>query len=306
VGYETFGKRKRGTPPLRELTLARVAGRQYGLVTIAQLLAAGFTHSSVTRRVARGVLHRIDAGLYAVGHATLSREARWLAGVLVGGEGAVLGHLSAGKLCEISRFGAPVTDVVSTRRHRPRPGIRFHRTRVLHPRDVTTHKRIPVTSVHRLLVDLADVLTPHQLANVIHEAAFRGRFVESATLDAMARVTGRHRLHVLERAIDLHRSGSAGTKSGAEDAFLALVAGLPEPLVNMGLAGFERDFHWPEFQLAVEIDGAGHMRPRSRLEDGRRDRTLDDAGYTLLRFTDDAVYHASREVLAAITAIVQR
>jgi hypothetical protein len=221
VGYETFAKRKRCTPPSRELTLARVAGRQYGLVTIAQLLAAGFMYSSVTRRVARGVLHRIDAGLYAVGHATLSREARWLAGVLIGGDGAALSRLSAGKLCEVSRFSAPLTEVVSPRRHRPRPGIRFHRTRVLHPLDVTTHLRIPVTSIHRLLVDLSDVLTAHQLANVIHEAAFRGRFVELATRDAMARVTGRHRLHVLDRAIALHRSGSAGTKSGAEDAFLA-------------------------------------------------------------------------------------
>jgi hypothetical protein len=249
-------------------------------------------------------LHRIDAGLYAVGHCTLSREARWLAGVLAAGGDAALSHLSAGKLCEVSRFAAPLTDVVSTRQHRPRPGVRFHRTRVLHPLDVTTHLRIPVTSIHRLLVDLSDVLTAHQLANVIHEAAFRGRFVELATRDAMGRVTGRHRLHVLDRAIALHHSGSAGTKSGAEDAFLALVAGLPEPLVNMGLAGFERDFHWPQFRLAVEIDGSGHTRPRNRLEDARRDRTLDEAGYTLLRFTDDAVYHGPREVVATVMASI--
>jgi hypothetical protein len=301
VGYDTSAKRKPSHTPPRELTLARIAGRQYGLVTVAQLLSAGFTHSSITRRVARGVLHRIDTGLYAVGHATLSREARWLAGVLAAGDRAALSHLSAGRLCEVSRFAAPLTEVVSTRQHRPRPGIRFHRTRVLHPLDVTTHLRIPVTSIHRLLVDLSDVLTAHQLANVIHEAAFLGRFVEPATRDAMARVTGRHRLHVLDQAIALHHAGSAGTKSGAEDAFLTLVAGLPEPLVNMGLAGFERDFHWPEFRLAVEIDGAGHTRPRNRLEDERRDRTLDEAGYALLRFTDDAVYHAPREVLAAIT-----
>jgi hypothetical protein len=286
--------------------LARIAARQHGLITSAQLLALGLSHSAIAKRVGRGVLHRIAVGLFAVGHGGLSREGQWLSGVLIAGDGAALARLSAGKLCEVSRFSAPITEVVSTRQHRPRPGIRFHRTRVLHPLDVTTHLRIPVTSVHRLLVDLSDVLTAHQLANVIHEAAFRGRFVESATRDAMARVAGRHRLRVLDRAIELHHAGSAGTKSGGEDAFLALVAGLPEPLVNMGLAGFERDFHWPEFQLAVEIDGGGHTRPRSRLEDGRRDRTLDDAGYRLLRFTDDAVHHAPREVLAAVVAIAQR
>jgi hypothetical protein len=268
VGYENVLTGKRGNTPPPELVLAQIAERQHGLITSAQLPASGLGHSAIAKRVGRGVLHRIAVGLFAVGHGGLSREGQWLAGVLIAGDGAALGHLSAGKLCQISRFSAPVTEVVSTRQLRPRPGFRFHRTRVLDPLDVTSHKRIPVTSVHRLLVDLSDVLTAHQLANVIHEAAFRGRFVESATRDAMARVTGRHRLHVLDRAIDLHHAGSAGTKSGAEDAFLALVSGLPEPLVNMGLAGFERDFHWPELRLAVEIDGAGHARPRNRLEDG--------------------------------------
>jgi hypothetical protein len=306
VGYDTFATGKPGNTPPRELVLARVAERQYGLVTIAQLLAAGLTHSAISRRVARGVLHRVGAGVYALGHGALSREACWLAGVLVAGDGAVLSHRSAGKLCEVSRFSAPVTEVVSTRQHRPRPGIHFHRTRVLHPLDVTTHMRIPVTSVHRLLVDLSDVLTPHQLANVIHEAAFRGRFVEMATRDAMARVTGRHRLHVLDRAMDLHRSGSAGTKSGAEDAFLALVAELPEPLVNVHVAGFERDFHWPRSKLAVEIDGPGHGRPATQLEDAARDRTLCEAGYTRLRFTDDAVYRRSEEVIASVAARFDR
>ena len=70
-----------------------------------------------------------------------------------------------------------------------------------------------MTTVHRTLVDLADDLTPHQLANVIHEAAYRGRFVEAAVRDSMARVFGRRKLHVLERAIELHHAGSAGTKS---------------------------------------------------------------------------------------------
>lgn len=156
----------------------------------------------------------------------------------------MLSHLSAAKLWEVSRFRAAVTEVVSTHQHRPRPGIYFHRTRVLHALDVTTRLRIPVTSVHRLLVDLCDVLTPHQLANVIH---------------------------VLDRAIALHRSGSAGTRSGAENAFLSLVAKLPEPLVNVHLTGFERDFHWPRRKLAVEIDGPGHW-PSGDQTPGRRSR----------------------------------
>ena len=126
-------------------------------------------------------------------------------------------------------------------------------------------------------MDLADDLTPHQLANVIHQAAYRGRFVEAAVLDSMARVAGRHKLHVLERAIELHHAGSAGTKIGGEDAFLTL--GYPEPLVTTDLHGFEVDFHWPEHRLVVEVDGRGH----SGRHDTGRDRVLHANGYSVLR-----------------------
>ena len=51
----------------------------------------------------------------------------------------------------------------------------------------------------------------------------RGRFVEPAVRDAMTRAHGRRKLGVLERAIELHRMGSAGTRSCAEDAFLGQV-----------------------------------------------------------------------------------
>jgi hypothetical protein len=59
--------------------------------------------------------------------------------------------------------------------------LHVHWSRRLDPRDITIRGGIPVTTVARTLVDLADVLTAEQLANVIHEAAFRNRFSEPAT-----------------------------------------------------------------------------------------------------------------------------
>lgn len=279
---------------------AAIAARQYGLITTAQLLASGMTHPAITRAVQRGDLHRLGLGVYALGHDALSREAHWLAAVLSGGASSGLGGLAAGKLWDVSRFAVPVIDVVVPRQRRDRPGVRFHRANDLDPRDLTSHRRIPVTTMHRTHVDLADDLTPHQLANVMHEAAFRGRFVEPAIRDSMGRVWGRPRLWVVERALELHAGGSAGTRSGAEDAFLALVGDFAEPLVNVGFEGFERDFRWPDSRLVVEVDGPGHGRPRSRLDDARRDHALREAGYAALRFTDEDVHQRPREVLAAI------
>jgi hypothetical protein len=65
--------------------LARFAAQQHGVLRTAQLLAAGLSHSAVGKRVARGVLHRIGTGVYALGPTALSREGHWIAGVLAGG-----------------------------------------------------------------------------------------------------------------------------------------------------------------------------------------------------------------------------
>ena len=93
---------------------------------------------------------------------------------------------------------------------------------------------------------------------------------------------------VLDRAIGLYIGGSAGTKSRNEDAFLALLrlAGLPEPLVNVVVAGEEVDCHWPDRRLVVEVDGPGHARPTARRTDARKTRALTAAGYAVLRVTD--------------------
>jgi hypothetical protein len=256
--------------------IAAIAARQHALITIVQLLELGVSEAAISRAVARGALYRRYRGVYVVGQPKLSPEGELLAAVLAAGPGAALCRRSAGKLHDISRFHPPQIAVVTIHQRRPK-GVKVHRVRTLDPRDVTTHRGIPVTTVHRTLVDLADVLTPHQLANVIHEAAYRGRFVEAAVRDSMARVSGRHKLHVLERAIELHHAGSAGTKSAGEDAFLML--GYPEPLVNTDLHGLEVDFHWPEHRLVVEIDGGGHD-PR---HDEGRDAVLHANGYSVVR-----------------------
>jgi hypothetical protein len=266
-----------------------LASRQHGLVTIAQLHAARLDDRAIARRVADGRLHRIARGVYAVGHVALSREAHLLAAVFGAGKGAVLSHLSAAELHEVRRYRASLIDVVVPKWRPKRDGVRLHTARALHPRDVTDHRGIPVTSIPRMLVDLSDVLDAHELANVIHEAAFRGKFSEAATRDAIARANGRHNLAVLEHALTLYAAGSAGIKSGPEKAFLSLLDGLPTPLVNTHLHGVEVDFHWPELKLAVEIDGPGHGRPRTQREDALKQQILEAAGYTVVRFTDEDV-----------------
>jgi hypothetical protein len=268
------------SPPL-DAMIAELAKRQHGVVTLEQLRALGLNREWVRYRVAAGRLFPIHRGVYAVGHPGLSREGHFMAAVLASGERAALSHLSLAELRKVSRWPPSVIDVVSMSRRRVQ-GTRVHTARYLDPRDLTRFRGIPVTTVERMLVDLADVLTPHQLAWVIHEAAFRGLFDLAATRETMTRANGRRGLKTLQRAIGLHLSGSAGTRSAKEDAYLATLgeAALEAARVNTKI---EVDVHWPRTGTVVEIDGAPHTRPSQRGEDGRRDAALADAGYEVTR-----------------------
>src|SRR3954452_6762741 len=201
-----------------------------------------------------------------------------------------------------SRWRVPLVHVLVPRHHRAVDGIVFQRDRRLEPADVVIHRGIPVTTVARTLVDLSDVLTPYQLAFVMHQAAFRRRFSVAATMAAIKRGNGRWSLGVLKEAITLHLAGSAGTRSELEDAFLALLQAeaIPEPLVNMACQGEEVDCHWPDRRLVVEVDGPGHARPSAQRNDARRDARLRAAGYTVLRFTDVQINERPSEVLGRL------
>jgi very-short-patch-repair endonuclease len=227
----------------------------------------------------------VHHGVYAVGHAVLSREAHWLAAVFAAGAGAVLSHLAAAELWGLRRAKGRV-DVSVARRARVE-GVRVHRCNRLDPRDVTVRKGIPVTTVARTIVDLAEILTSQQLANVMYEAAYRGLLDLEAIEATAARLTGRHGQVTLDEAIDLHRKGSAGTKSEKEDAFHALIRGrLPNPIANVKVLGHQVDAFWPERRFIAEVDGPGHRRPRARRRDATRDKQLRAAGYTVVRFWD--------------------
>ncbi|MBE2316329.1 type IV toxin-antitoxin system AbiEi family antitoxin domain-containing protein [Solirubrobacter sp. CPCC 204708] len=124
--------RQNDAPPVE---ISAIAATQHGVVTVAQLLAR-VSETTVRRWVARGTLHRVHRGVYAVGHAGLSREGRWMAAVLAAGDGAALSHLSAAEAWRVSRWPCAVIDVVSTRR-RKLEGVKNHSVRRLDERDVT-------------------------------------------------------------------------------------------------------------------------------------------------------------------------
>jgi hypothetical protein len=280
VRSQTYAQRTFPAAPHPDLAIRVVADRQHGLISAAQLARIGLSSAAIGRRVQAGRLTRVCRAVYAVG--PLSRDAELMVAILAGGE--LVSHWAGAELLGVSRRGAPVIDaLVSSKRQAP-PGVRFRRA-TIHPRDRTSRRGIPVTTVHRLLVDLTDVVAiPHEITAVIYEAAYRGLFSLLATQDAMDRNRGR-RLRLLREAIALYETGSAGTRSGGEVQTVLLfdAAGLERPLVNVEVLGEEVDFHWPDRRLVIELDGPGHGRAPNRRDDARRDELLRGAGWVIDR-----------------------
>ncbi|MDA0180033.1 type IV toxin-antitoxin system AbiEi family antitoxin domain-containing protein [Solirubrobacter phytolaccae] len=266
-----------------DLAISAFAARQHGLVTLAQLHAAGLSDSAVKKRVDRGALRRRARGVYSLG--PLSRQGELLAAVLAAGPGALLSHWAAAELHGLIKWRASFIDVVVPRKRQSSPGTRYRRA-TIHWRDRTDRDDIPVTSVARLLVDLTDVVrVPHEITAVIHQAAYNGAYSLLATQDARQRANGRRHVALLDEAIALYEAGSAGTRSRGEIHALALLdaQGLPRPIVNTTFLGEEVDFHWPHLKLIVELDGPPHTRPPSRRSDAERDELFRNAGYELIR-----------------------
>lgn len=301
-------RRAEGAP---DAALARLAARQHGVVSTEQLHAIGIGPAATTRRVAHGRLHRVHRGVYAVGHARLSQRGHWMAATLAAGAGSALSHHAAAVCWGIWPRACPRIDVITLRDIGDLPGVCFHRSRCIPSREVTSSGGIPITTVARTIVDLADVMTPHQLTKVLHEAAFRSRLNLRQLRSIGERLRNRPGRCVLEAAVELYASGSSGTRSQLEDRLLDLLAaaGISTPRVNVRAATptrhIEVDFRWVAERVCVEVDGPGHRLPDTQRDDDERDRLMLAAGYITLRFSASDVKRRARSVTAQIASALR-
>jgi predicted transcriptional regulator of viral defense system len=236
--------------------LADLAEAQHGVVTYRQLRDLGFSKGHISRSSEADRLRRVHRGVYAVGHAGLSRHGRCHAAVLACGSGTVLSHHSAAWLWGLLP-SFPAAPEVSARggRHRRR-GIAVHRDAVLGPTDWGLIDRIPVTSLPRTLLDLAATGSTRRLEHAIDRAK-RLDLLELPSIDSMlarrGRTAGARRLR---RALELYRT-PVYDRARSELLFLAAIEkeGLPKPAINTFVAGHEIDAYWAAWRFAVEVDG---------------------------------------------------
>jgi very-short-patch-repair endonuclease len=273
-------------------------------VSRAQLSALGLNREAIRWRVQAHRLHRLHPGVYAVGHWALTSASRDLAAVFACGPQALLSHRAAGRRLGLLRGGGPV-EVTAPRGCKPKPGIRVHRTRLIHADDRATEDGIPVTSVARTLVDLADVLSERHLTAAVNEAEVQRRFDLMAIEQTLSRVAGRTGRHRLRRVLARYTEPPGYTTTEAERLLLRLCKhhGLPTPQ-RIAVAGYELDFYWPDVRLAIEVDGgAFHRTRRAFHEDRRRDRGLAALGIQVARVPWLDLTDGALELVAELRAI---
>jgi very-short-patch-repair endonuclease len=293
--------------PKRERWLARVAERQYGVVSGRQLRMIGYSDDAIHYRVRCRRLYVVHRGVYAVGRPALSRNGERLAAVLAYGPGTVLSHQTAAAHWGLARPGRGIHVTLPTGRgKRGRPGIILHHTRSLPSQDTTTHDGIPVTSIPRTLLDLAGS-QPKLLQGAIEEAENLRLLELEAMNELLGRANGHKGARYLRSLLTLSYKPIKDLRSELEREFIRFCRreGIPIPETNVVVEGITVDAHWPGTNLIVELDSWSFHRGREEFErDHQNSALLEMAGQEVFRITDRMLRRERERVRSRIVAAV--
>ena len=298
-----------------DVSAARLAQRQHGLVTRDQLRNAGMTDRQITARLAAGLFARVHRGVLRMTAVALSGEQALLAACLAGGRGAAASHRSAAGLWALRGVERPGVEISVPQASRPRlSGVTVHRPGRLGRGDVTSLRGIPLTTPARTLLDLGAV-APELVEAAMEDALFRG-LVSDAALRRVLERTGTHGRNgtaVLRDLLDRREPGRVPTESPLEDALVQVLRrhDLPEPVrqhpVALGDGRQARiDLAYPELSLGIEADGRRWHSGRADFErDRARANQLAAQGWTILRFGPDAIRQRGDAVAAEVRAVTR-
>lgn len=301
------------TPPSRRKrgqALARLATRQHGVVARFQLRELGFGDEAIKVRLANSRLHPLHEEVYAVGHLRLGRRSHWWAAVLAYGRGTVLSHRTAAVLWGLRRPRSGPIDVTAPGGRQGverRKGIWVHRCKLM-AEDQTIREGLPVTTVSRTLLDLAEVFPWGQLKKAAEEAD-RLNLLSLREMESVCeRGRGRRALKPVRRLIAELQLPDEG-RSPLEIRFAAFVREfhLPSPPQNVDVLGHEVDALWPAAKLIVELDSWEFHSHRAAFErDRARDTKLLIAGYRTIRVTHRRLDREAPQLAAQIRQLLSQ
>jgi hypothetical protein len=305
----------------------RVGGlRVGGVVTAAELVAAGTSPGQIRRLVRRGALLRLSHGTYAPA-ALVPAEAsgrtddhvllRAAAALVATGPGAVASHHSAALIHGLDLLGqAPGRFVAVTRppggtsSRTGGPAVRLH-VAALPAGHLTVRHGLPVTSLARTVVDLGRA-SSFPAGVVVADSALRTKQVSKAELDlCVTHCAGWPGIRGARQA-----AAFADARSESVLESIARVAfhdhGLPPPDLQAWIGDEDHiigraDFLWRTYRTVGEADGAvKYADPARAMAQLDRDARLRAAGFEVVHFTWQQITRAPGQVVASIKVAFRR
>jgi hypothetical protein len=283
------------------LQLAPLIAARHGIVTRAQLLAAGLTPSQIKHLVRTGWLAVVHQGVYRLVTSPQTHEQRAAAACAIASD-VVVSHSTAARLLGLHPPGpasALHVTIVGGANRRLR-GVVPHRSYRMDAIDVIDRSDgIRLTSPPRIAFDLAAHLGDRQLIRVIEEI-FRLQLCTFATLASTSQRLREHGRNgsarfarVLSSRPVWRKPPGSNLEMTVEEAIVA--AGLPRPERNVPvrlLTGdvIHPDFLWAPQRAVLEVDHVTwHGGGLDGAYDKWRDRQLALLGILSLRITDQDV-----------------
>lgn len=298
-----------------ERVIALAAAPQLGLVTSAQLLAAGVLRDPIARRVREGTLVQLYGGVFRCASAEPTDAQRWLAACLAVGNGVVARRTAArvhGLPVGFSDRRVPIEVLVPGARRVNLPGVRLWRSVRGQPSRPWYSAR--VTTVEATIIDLGGLVKMQVLGRCIDQAlADRLTTIGRIRVELERRTTNRLTARqtfaaLLDERSDGRLRHRSGTESSVGDWLRAggLHGWVPNLVVDVGDGReFEVDFAWRRAKIGLEVSPFyTHGSAEQQAVDAERRRLLALAGWCVVEATDPHLVNAAAfaPIVASIRA----
>jgi very-short-patch-repair endonuclease len=271
--------------------------------TRAQALAAGITD----HQLASPRYHRLHTSIYVEARVDLTPVIRARAALVAFGSTAFASHTTAARLWGLplpTAAGEHVTVAAKIDR-RKRAGVSCHHLPAGRQARLLEVDGVRVSAPEQVFVELASSLGLVDLV-IVGDQMVRTGLVGLAQLRKhVAGWTGPGRAQA--RAAVAFVRERVDSPMETRLRLLIVLAGLPEPLVNItysedhGLTRRKYDLSWPEARLIVEYDGRHHVERVDQWEsDLTRREAIDDSGWRILVVVASGIYTDPAGTLARI------
>lgn len=254
--------------------------------------------------------NRVFRGIYVDSRVRMTPQLRVQAAVLAAGASSFASHVSAARW-----YGVPIPTVPDEHVTVPTAGDRGQRNGIVHHVSradrVVEVRGLRVSTPGRMFVELGDMLSLVDLV-VVGDHLVRTGLVRVEQLIEVAAASDLPGAALARRAAAYVREGVDSVME-TRLRMLIVLAGLPEPRVNLTLRTWDGDpyrkydLSYPEVRVIVEYDGRHHIEREAHWEDDlARREAIDDDGWRILVVVASGIFKDPQQTVDRVWRLLRK